>query len=393
FEVVVVNDGSTDDTLNTLIRHFNLEKTDAAFAKELKTRPISGIYRNRRIPGLTVVDKMNGGKADSLNAGINIAKGEYVLGIDADSILERNSLLHLTSIFLSEKEAPIAAGGNILPVNGCEVRDGVISKMEVPRNAVALAQTTEYLRAFMSGRLGWSKLNTLMIISGAFGLFRRSHLVELNGYLTASEKYEKDTVGEDMELVVRMARREKEAKRKGRIVYNFHAHCWTEVPEKLSILKRQRVRWQRGLIDILFYHSRMMFNPAFGTYGLLGFPYFLIVEVIGPWLEALGLVAFFGGIVLGVLPRDLILAFLAANCLLGFSVTAFSLYTSNTWKTLYSFKDRMKLYLMSVFETAGLRQLFSIYRLSGLVSALRKQHGWGAMPRTGFAKQKKKGNA
>lgn len=383
-DIVVINDGSKDRTLQLLIDHFSLERQEADYMQPLHTQRIRGVYSNPSIPELLVMDKVNGGKADSLNAGINLAKGEYILGIDSDSLLDRNALLSIASAIIDEEDPVVASGGNILPVNGCTVNRGAIIDCRVPKQGIPLFQTIEYLRSFLNGRLGWARLRSLMIISGAFGLFRKEAVIQVNGYLTSSERHGKDTVGEDMELVVRLARYMKDNKNPFRILYNAKATCWTEVPVTLSILKRQRERWQRGLIDILSFHRNMFLNPRYGNYGMIGFPYYLLYEVIGPWIEVLGLGVFIASIAAGFTDRSLITLVLASNFLFSFALSLTSIYTSERDGPVFPVKDRILLILASLGETIGFRQIVSFYRISGFVSILRKVTGWGTMTRTGF---------
>ncbi|MBE0700980.1 MAG: glycosyltransferase family 2 protein, partial [Acholeplasmataceae bacterium] len=279
YEVVVVNDGSKDNTIQVLIDYFKLERKHPFFKTPLETKALRGVYVNKHIPNLIVIDKQNGGKADALNMGINVAKSDYVCGIDADSLLEEDALLKLISVTLDDTKPHIALGGNIIPVNGCIVDQGKIEHRGLGKNWLVRLQTLEYLRAFTTGRIGWSKIKSLLIISGAFGLFKRQALLETGGYLTISGKLKKDTVGEDMELVVRLTYQALSRKEPYRVEYVHHANCYTELPSDFSSLLKQRNRWQRGLIDILSYHRRILFNPRFKQPGMIGFPYFFIFEV------------------------------------------------------------------------------------------------------------------
>ena len=384
YEVIVVNDGSTDRTLETLIEYFDLERDDIHVDEKLSTNSIRGLYRNRYMPKLLVVDKVNGGKADSLNAGINVAGKEYICGIDADSLLERDSLLKMTAPFLDSDREIIATGGNILPVNGCTVDRGHIVKIEIPGRFLPNLQTMEYIRSFISGRVGWATIHCLLIISGAFGLFRKSLVIESGGYLTGKEKYGKDTVGEDMELVVRLVRHSRNEGRKGTVNYIFNANCWTEVPESYSILRRQRDRWQRGLLDTMTFHIRMLFNPKYGTVGFIAFPYFVIFEVIGPWIEAQGLVMFIAAISLGLLDSHIILLLFIGTILMGLSVSIISFYIMERGNRFFSGRDIIILLFYSFIENFGIRQFISISRLGGYINVLRNRQGWGKMVRKGF---------
>ena len=389
FEVIVVNDGSTDKTRDILISYFHLEKQDLPYDEKLQTQPIRGIYANPHIPKLKVIDKINGGKADSLNAGINIASSEYILGTDSDCILERDSLLHMTAPFIDEDKMVVASGGNIMPGNGCTINQGVLIQKRLPNQLIPLLQTIEYLRAFINGRMGWSRLHTLMIISGAFGIFRREQVIAINGYLTSKEKYIKDTVGEDMELVIRLTRSLRENATPHRILFNSSATCWTEVPHSLPVLMRQRNRWQRGLIDILLFHKKMICNPRYGTYGLLGFPYYMIVEVIGPWFELISLILFIVGVACQWITPSVLLFFIATNFMLGFAVSLASLYILEKNKPAFSFKERIVLLFVSLVETFGFRQIISFFRVSGYIAVLFKARGWNKFARKGFRKQKR----
>ena len=188
-----------------------------------------------------------------------------------------------------------ASGGNIFPINGCDVELGSLDAIALPPKFLARLQSLEYIRSFMTGRVGWAKMNLLLIISGAFGVFHRDRTIATGGYLTKSGKYHKDTVGEDMELVVRLSRYMRERRLPYRVQYASNANCWTEVPEKWKVLRRQRDRWHRGLIDILLFHSSMIGNPRYGRLGLIGMPYYFLFELLGPFVEAQGLLFVFIG--------------------------------------------------------------------------------------------------
>ena len=384
YELIVVNDGSRDDTLNCLIRSFNLEKIDRVLTQHLKTKPIRGIYINKNIPKLIVVDKANGGKADSLNAGINLSKKEYFCGIDADSLLEQKALLRLASLAVDSKYEAVALGGNIFPVNGCRVANGMIVDWKLPVSFWARLQTVEYLRAFMSGRIGWAYLRSLLIISGAFGLFKKDRVLGIGGYMTSSERFQRDTVGEDMELVVRLTRNLHEQKIPHEILYSYNANCWTEVPEKLAVLERQRDRWQRGLLDIISFHKRLLFNPEYGRAGMLAMPYFLLFEMIGPILEMQGYLMVVIAYFLGLLQTEVALLLFAGSILLGILVSVYSLLLAEQDVQYYSTKEIFILIITAFIESFGIRQLISLWRISGYISSMKSDVGWGAMTRKGF---------
>lgn len=384
YELVVVNDGSKDNTLRTLIEHFDLKKTDFSYQERLKHYPIRGIYTNPAIPRLIVVDKENGGKADTLNAGINVASKEYFCGIDADSLLESDALLKIASLTLDYGVETPALGGNVFPINGCKVDKGKIEKIGVPKNWLARLQMVEYLRAFMCGRLGWDYLNALLIISGAFGLFRKERVVAAGGYLTSSGQYQKDTVGEDMELVVRISRLMREKKLKYRISYAFNANCWTEVPEEMSSLKKQRNRWQRGLIDIMNFHRKLIFNPSYGVMGLVAMPYYLIFEMIGPLFEIQGYLMVAIAAIFGMLSVRLALLLFFASILMGIFISISSVRIAEHLNVYFSYRDTLRLLRTAILENFGLRQMFSFWRVLGFLNAMRKPQGWDKFARKGF---------
>jgi cellulose synthase/poly-beta-1,6-N-acetylglucosamine synthase-like glycosyltransferase len=384
YEVIVVNDGSKDRTLERLVTHFELQRTDLFVHGYLNTQEIRGLYANKRYPELLVIDKENGGKADSLNAGINVARKEYFAGMDADSMLERDALLNLAGLFLFSEEEVVAAGGNILPVNGCTVRRGTLVSTRVPGRPIARFQTIEYLRAFMAGRVGWAVIKTLLIISGAFGVFHRQRVVDAHGYLTRSEHYMKDTVGEDMELVVRLTRGLRESGIRYSVQYAHHANCWTEIPERMKVLNRQRDRWQRGLLDIVTFHSKMIFNPSYGRTGLIGFPYFLLFEILGPWFEAEGYVMLAASLALGAIGLPLFLLMFTATVLLGMLVSTASMIIAEHRRQYFPFRDKLILVAYAFLENFGFRQLMSLLRVRGFLRMLARVGGWGAMERRGL---------
>ena len=290
YEIILVNDGSTDDTLPRIIEYFNLVKVNRVFENKLDAAPVKAIYQsqNPAYNYLVVVDKENGGKSDALNAGINISNNDLFLAIDVDCIIEPDALLKMVKPFIDDnKHEVIASGGVIRIANSCEVTEGRITKVNYPKNFWAKFQVLEYFRAFTLGRMAWSKLNGLLIISGAFGLFDRKRVVNIGGY-------DRNSVGEDLELVVRLRRYMYEVEKlKYRVAFIPDPLCWTEVPEKYSILKRQRNRWTRGAIDTILKHRKMFLNPKYGLIGMLSLPYWVFFEWLGPIIQAVGLIYFF----------------------------------------------------------------------------------------------------
>lgn len=384
YEVIVVNDGSKDETLKKLIDHFQLERKHSSHQSFLETKKIRGIYTTKDIPNLVVVDKQNGGKADALNVGINVSKLPYVCGIDADSILESNALLRLASSMFEDTKPTIAMGGNIYPANGFVFDRGQVQKRAIPQELVCRLQTIEYLRAFTSGRIGWSEAKSLMIISGAFGLFQKEALIEAGGYLTSSGVYKKDTVGEDMELVVRLTRLALEKKAPYRVSYVSNAYCYTELPSDWTTLLKQRNRWQRGLIDILSFHRDIAFRPTYKQIGSIGYGYFFIFEFVGPFLEAIGYFMVLLAAALGLLYPTLLLAIFVVSVAFGVVISLSSLFMSEKELLMMSRKETWLLLGYAILENFGYRQLISLHRVYSTFSALKETGQWGTQKRKGF---------
>ncbi len=381
FEVVVVNDGSKDGTSEVLRREFGLLESDQPVRLQLESQPITNVYASAT-ERLLMIDKENGGKADALNAGICAASFPLVCCIDADVILDEDALLRVARPMIESGDVA-AVGGIVRVVNGCEVDAGRVVKIATPRDALPNFQIVEYLRAFLAGRTGWSALNCLLIISGAFGMFRRQDFIDAGGYAH-------DTVGEDMELVTRMHRLLRERNQKYRIAFVPDPVAWTEVPTSFRVLRRQRDRWHRGLMDTLIRHRKMLFNPRYGTVGLLAMPYFFLFEFLGPVVELVGYVAFAFGLALGALNVTFALAYFLVAVGLGVLLSSAAVLLEELRLSRYPrWRDLVKLTLYGVLENFGYRQLVTVWRAWAIVSFLRKNQSWGAMERKGFEAAKR----
>ena len=377
YEVIVVNDGSRDGTLDVAVAAYDLVLTEVASAVPLQTKDVRGVYRSISYPELTLVDKVNGGKADAMNAGINVAQHPLVCVIDGDSLLEPHALTRVVLPFV-EDPTTIAAGGIIRVVNGCRVADGRVVDVNLPTSWLARFQVTEYLRAFLAGRVAHSLVNSLLIVSGAFGIFRRDALIEVGGFDTT-------TVGEDMEVVVRLHRRYRETGKPYRIVFRPDPACWTEVPETLAVLARQRNRWQRGTCQVLRRHASMILNPRYGAIGMVAMPYYLLFEAFGPIIEAAGYLLTIGAAALGLIDwRYAELLFLVAVCYGALVSLAAVILEDLSFRRYPRVADLLVLAAFGIIENFGYRQLTTWWRLRGIVDFLRGRGGWGAMERRGF---------
>ena len=378
FEIIVINDGSKDSTLEVLTREFKLQPFPEAIHARLETQPIRGTYRSTLHGNLRVIDKENGGKADSLNAGLNLARHPLFCGVDADSLLERDSLQRVVRPFLRDWRV-VATGGTVRIANGCEVQDGSLTRVRLPRNVWALFQVVEYLRAFLFGRLGWSQLNAMLIISGAFGLFRTSVVVAAGGYRP-------QTIGEDMELVVRIHRMLREQGQDYRVEFVPEPVCWTEAPEDRKTLRNQRIRWQRGLSESLSTNWGLMFNRNGGAPGWLAFPFMVAFEWLGPLIELGGYAFMVFAYLSGLISWDAFAVFLFVAIGLGILLSASGLLLEEMAFQLYPrLSDLAVLALVIVVENFGYRQLNSWWRLIGLFRwAAQSESKWGEMKRKGI---------
>jgi cellulose synthase/poly-beta-1,6-N-acetylglucosamine synthase-like glycosyltransferase len=378
FEVLVVNDGSADGTLEQLVRAFDLRKTDRIYRRTLPTQKVKGIYASLEVPSLTVVDKERGGKSDALNAGINLSRFPLFCSVDADSVIEENALLRVVKPFMEHPEEMVAVGGIVRIINGCEVRDGRVVRIGLPRRALPVFQVVEYLRAFLSGRIGWSVLRSLLIISGAFGLYKKTEVIAVGGY-------DSHTDTEDLELVVKLHESLKKQKSRYRIVFVPDPVCWTEVPEKVKVLLLQRNRWHRGLLQSFSRHWRMLLNPRYGVIGTLALPYFLLFEMLGPFVEVLGYLSVVLAYFLGILNREFFLLFLLVAVFYGvFLSIAAVLLEEISFRRYPAWEDLARLIWYAVWENIGYRQLLALFKVKAFFDFIRRRRRWGEMGHRGF---------
>lgn len=378
-EVIVVNDGSTDATLQVLREHFQLLETDLLYIPEVPSKPVRGIYMSETDPRLIVVDKESGGsKADAINAALNAASSPYICVVDADSILEPDALLRIMLPILTDPARVVAAGGIVRALNGCLIERGRMKEVRLPRRPIEIIQVVEYLRAFLIGREGWAFFNMLTIISGAFGIFRRDLVRRIGGYRAAA-------IGEDIDLVVRMHRHMREQKQDYHISFVPDPVCWTEVPADLRSLARQRARWQKGLLDVLWANRDVLFRPRYGRFGALALPYLWLFELLAPVVELGGFFTIGLAAYLGVLSREFFLQFLIFGYLFATMISIGSVLLEEiTYKRYNDWRDVARLLLYCFVEHFPYRQLHMIWRLQGLWQYLRGDVAWKPLQRVGF---------
>lgn len=382
YEILLVNDGSRDRTLDRLTEAYGLVPAARLPTAEIATAPVRRVYQSRQHPNLWVVDKENGGKADALNAGLNLCVTPLFCAMDADSLLERDALSRIVRPFLEDART-IAAGGVVRIANGCTVEDGIVTTVGFPHNMWARFQVLEYLRSFLAGRMGWAVLDATLIISGAFGVFRRSIVVDAGGY--ASTRTSGPTVGEDMELVVRLHRHCRERKIPYKISFIPDPVAWTECPETLRTLARQRDRWQRGLAESLMRHIKMLLNPRYGRVGLIAFPYFFFLETFGVGIEITGYAAFILTVIMGLAAPIYVVGFFMAAFVFGMVLSIAAVGLEELGFRRYPRVSHLtRLFGLAAAENFGYRQLISFWRLHGMISALRGVRTWGEHERRGF---------
>jgi cellulose synthase/poly-beta-1,6-N-acetylglucosamine synthase-like glycosyltransferase len=378
-ELIVVNDGSRDRTLDEIKNEFLLRPVRSVYIPKAKSAAVRGIYRSETDPRLLIIDKKAGGsKADAVNAGLNAATSPYVCIVDSDSILERDALLRIMLPVLSDPKIVVAVGGIIRVLNGSEIRGGQLRRVRLPRKPIEAIQVIEYLRAFLIGREAWAQANMLTIISGAFGVFRTDLVKAVGGYRPHA-------VGEDIDLVVRLHRHLLEKKTAYSIQFVPDPMCWTEVPWDLRSLGRQRARWQKGLLQVLWANRDMLFRPRYGRIGSFAMPYLWLFELLAPVVEIGGILTIALAAWRGVLSHDFCLQFLLFGYAFATVISIGSVLQEEiTYKRYNDWQDVARLVSYCFFEHFPYRQLHMIWRLQGLWQYLRGDMTWRAMKRQGL---------
>ena len=381
FEVIVVNDDSSDDTLEVLIKEFDLTKTTRFYETKLEHKEIRGIYTSSTYKNLVIVDKKNGGRSDALNSAIDVARNPLFCTLDADSLLDPSALLKTVQPFIDRPDKMMATGGTVRIMNGCDVQYGIVKKVILPTNILALFQIVEYIRAFLMGRLAWSLLGIVTIISGAFAIFRREIVLEVGGFNTK-------TIGEDFELVMKIHQKCLNTNREYEMNFVPEPVCWTEVPESMKILSSQRIRWQQGGLEVFFRHFKMFMNPTYGRIGMFAYPMIFIFDVLGPIAEMTGYILLPIFYFLGVLNYEFMIALLCLFFILGIFISMMSLVLEEiSLRRFASAKDLAILAFVCVIENFGYRQYNNIWRIIGWWRFLRKKQAWGKMTRIGAKKK------
>lgn len=382
-EVIVINDGSKDNSLEKLIKAYDLVPFEHYINEQIPTQAVKVLYKssNPVYKKLIVVDKVKGGKADALNVGINISKNNYLVSIDVDCVLEQDALLKLSKPFLEQTDKRVIATGGVLRIaNSCDIENGRLIRVNLPEQFLPRVQILEYIRAFLLSRMAWTRLNGLLLISGAFGAFDKEIVIKCGGY-------NNKTVGEDMELVIRIRRYMEERKLQYKVCFIPDPLCWTEAPATFKNLGRQRNRWTRGTIETLLTHRKMLFNPRYRVLGLLSYPYWLIFEFTAPIIEAVGFLMFILFCVTGMVNWScvfIMMSIFSIGVLYSIFAILMEVLTYNQYKKK---KDILRLVLVAIAEPVIFHPFVVFSAIRGNLDLLRKRNGWGELTKQGFARR------
>jgi cellulose synthase/poly-beta-1,6-N-acetylglucosamine synthase-like glycosyltransferase len=385
YEVIIVNDGSKDKTLKVLIDEFQLYQVPSyTFDKHLDASPVKGVYRNPANPRLYIVDKENGGKEDALNVGINLSRCPLVATIDADSLLEKDALLRLVRVYMENPKETIAIGGNVRVANGNVIEDGVVKEVRLPNKFLPMVQNIEYLKSFQGGRVGWSSLNAMLIVSGAFGLFRKDALIEVGGYRDGFP-------GEDMNIIIKLHKHMLDRKLPYRIVFCPDAVCWTQAPDTLDILGSQRKRWSRGTLKNIWMYRKMMFIPKYKTIGFLSLPYLFFFEMLQPYLRVTGLLSVVIYSIMNHMDAASLVVlgiFLLVNMLTSAFFSCSTLIIEEmSFRRYRKLSELLKMMGYSLLMPLGYDQLNVWWKFMGHVELARKKNSWGTMIRKSWQEE------
>ena len=377
-ELIVVNDGSTDDTLDILLKEFKLKKIFKKLRAHASCRQVTGYYVPETDSKLIVIDKLNGGKADALNAGINAAHYPYFASLDGDSIIQSDALLKIMTPVFQNPNKVVGVGGRVRVANDCVLQDGQVKEVKMSRNPLVVFQILEYMRAFTAGRMGFSLLKSLPITSGAFSFYNTAMAREMGGY-------DPDAIGEDFEIIIRVHKTMREKKKDYEVRFKAYPVCWTEVPSTIRALAKQRNRWHRGLTSVLQKHESMLFNPKYGRIGLFSLPFFFLFEFAGPIIEAMGYIYILYAFMTGSVHWPWFFLFLGVSILWGTFLSMLAvLYEDLNFKWYKKWYHIAVLILFAVLENVSYRQMTVVWRLHGLFDYMRGDESWGSNKRKGF---------
>lgn len=383
FEIIIISDGSTDKTVEKIITEFRLKKVKRPIRKLIRSKEIINIYQNKDEVKITLIDKLNGGKADALNTGINASKYPYFVSLDADSMLNYDSLKNIIEPII-EDDRTIAVGGNVKVSNSAVIDNGEIKRIKTPKKAIVIFQLIEYYRVFLTNRVWFNRFNGNLIVSGAFGLFKKQSVLNVGGYSL-------ECIGEDMDLIIKLHSFYRKNKRNYKIQYNPNAICWSEAPETYKDLKNQRKRWHMGLMQSLLGHKYIFLNIRYGIIGIFSFMYYFIYEMLSCIIEILGLIVILLSYSIGIINWDFFKTFMFMYIIYSTIISISAIILERyMFKSLMSIKTTLVLILFSIIECFGYRQLCSLYRILGIISYKRKNFKWNKIQRIDYYNEPKK---
>jgi len=386
-EIVVVDDGSTDDTALRLIQHFQLQRMDLVFRPAVNCKKPFAFYHNPDVPELLLISKENGGKADALNVGISMARSPYFCTVDADSIIERDALLRLMAPIVHSNLNTVVSGGVVRIANGCTLENGQIRDIRLPKTWLERCQVVEYIRTFLFGRPGWNFLNATFICSGAFCLLQNESVVLAGGFTT-------DTVTEDIDMIATLHRYLKDKGWKYRMIFTTDPVCWTEAPNNIATLAKQRRRWQLGLMQTVMKHNRMIGDPRFGLMGMFSMPFHAYIEAAGCVVEAAGTILLPFSFLVGAMPFGLFLLLMFLAVGYGTLLSMGSVLLAEATVRRYpSYRDVLTLILFSLVENFGYRQMVTFFRAQGVLQYLMGSRKWELVAHRGLESRMEMGDA
>lgn len=380
FQIIIVNDGSKDDTSGKILSAYNFKElpVDNSKQKLSKTKIHSMFFCEEH--NILLINKENGGKSDALNCGIDYSDYEYISCVDADSIIKENAFITMMTEFQNQ-ESLIACGASIRVANGSLVKEGAVQKEGLSEKYIEVCQDLEYTRSFLMGRVGWDLFNSTMIISGAFGVFKKEALIEINGF-------DPNSIGEDMDLIVRMHKHYLDKNEDYKIGFIPDPLCWTEVPNNFKSLGIQRNRWQRGLLSSILNGSRIFISPDSSFFSKFSIPYYLVTEIIAPILEVMSYLLIVLGLVIGIIDIRIVILFFVVSILFSMVLSLLAiLFEESNYSKKNNSEEVLKVFVGALLENFGYRQFMAYQRFKGIIDFYQKKSGWGKIDRTGLGKQ------